>query len=200
MVVPGTYSVSIEKRVGGVTTQLVAPTAFQVEQLGMPSLPPAPREAVLAFQRLTGELQRAVIGANRAAGEAADRIAEIKGVIEVWPDADPTLREEARRLELRLRDLQERITGDPTKPRRNEPAMPGILDRIQQIIGGHWSTTYGPTETHRRNYEIAAEQFSAIHDELRTLIEVDLVALEDKLEAAGAPWTSGRRLPSWQRR
>jgi len=199
LVVPGTYTVSIEKRVDGVTTQLMAPTEFQVEQLGMPSLPPAQREAVLAFQRRTGELQRAVIGANGAAREAADRIAEIKAVIEVWPDADPTLREEARTLELRLRDLQERLTGDPTKPQRNEPGMPGILDRIEQIIGGHWSTTYGPTETHRRNYEVAAEQFSAIYDQLRTLIEVDLVTLEDKLEASGAPWTSGRHLPRWQR-
>jgi photosystem II stability/assembly factor-like uncharacterized protein len=197
MAVPGTYSVSIERRVGGVTTELVPPTPFEVEPLGMPSLPPADREAVLAFQRQTGGLQRAAMGASRAAGEAADRITEIKNVIEVWPGADPSLREEARALELSLMDLRERLTGDPTRPRRNEPEMPGIMDRIQQIVRGHWSSTSAPTETHRRNYEIAAQQFSEIYDEFRTLIETDLPALEDKLEAAGAPWTSGRHLPRW---
>ncbi len=200
MAVPGTYSVSIERRAGDVTTELVPPTPFEVEPLGMPSLPPADREAVLAFQRQTGELQRAAMGANGAAGEAADRITEIKNVIEVWPGADPSLREEARALELSLMDLRERLTGDPTKPRRNEPEMPGIMDRIQQIVRGHWSSTSAPTDTHRRNYEIAAQQFSEIYDELRRLIETDLPALEDKLEAAGAPWTSGRHLPRWQQR
>ncbi len=36
-------------------------------------------------------------------------------------------------------------------------------------------------------------------DELRTLVESDLVALEEKLEAVGAPWTPGRAIPRWQR-
>ncbi len=200
MAVPGTYTVSLEKRVEGVTTQLAAATAFVVEPLGMPSLPPADREAILAFQRQTGELQRAVMGANGAAEEAAERIDDIKNVIEAWPDAELGLREEARGLELRLIDLRERLTGDPTKPRRSEPAMPGIMDRVQQIVRGHWSSTSAPTATHRRNYEIAAEEFSAIYDDLRQVIEVDLVALEDRLEAAGAPWTAGRKLPRWERR
>ncbi|UCF20894.1 MAG: glycosyl hydrolase [Gemmatimonadota bacterium] len=200
MAVPGTYSVSLEKRVDGVTTQLVPATTFQVEPLGMPSLPPADREMILAFQRQTGELQRAVMGANQAANQAAERIEEIEDVIEAWPNADPSLREEARALELRLIDLRERLTGDPTKPRRSEPEMPGIMDRVQQIVRGHWSSTSAPTATHRRNYEIAAEEFGAIYDDLREVIEVDLVALEDRLEATGAPWTAGRKLPRWERR
>jgi len=36
-------------------------------------------------------------------------------------------------------------------------------------------------------------------DDLRTLVESDLVALEEKLEAVGAPWTPGRAIPRWQR-
>jgi len=36
-------------------------------------------------------------------------------------------------------------------------------------------------------------------DALRKLVEGDLVALEEKLEAAGAPWTPGRAIPRWQR-
>ncbi len=199
MTVPGNYTLSIEKRVDGATTQLVPPTPFAVEPLGMPSLPPADRQQLLAFQRQTGELQRAVMGANRAAQDAADRIDGIKDMIEVWPEADLVLRDQARALELRLTDLRERLTGDPTRPRRSEPAMPGIVDRVREIIFGHWSSTSAPTATHRENYEIAAAEFSEIYDELQQLIERDLVALEERLEAAGAPWTAGRKLPRWQR-
>ncbi len=196
---PGTYTVSMERRVDGVTTQLVAPTRFVVEPLLTPSLPLAAREEVLAFQRQAGALQRAVMAANRVSRDAAERVAEIKDVIEVWPDADPHLRQEARTLELRLLDLQEALTGDPTLPRRNEPGMPGIVSRVQQVVRGSYSGTYGPTTTHRRNYDVAASEFGVIYDDLKQLIEVDLPALEDSLEAAGAPYTSGRRLPDWRR-
>ncbi|UCC71707.1 MAG: glycosyl hydrolase [Gemmatimonadota bacterium] len=196
---PGSYTVSIEQRVDGVTTQLVPPTPFEVVPLLEPSLSPGNRADVLAFQRQAGELQRAVMAANSVASAAAEQIDEIKAVIEVWPGADPGLRQQARDLEISLMDLQEALTGDPTKPRRNEPEMPGIVSRVQQVVRGSYSGTYGPTMTHRRNYEIAAADFSAIYDDLRQLIEVDLPALEDALEAAGAPYTSGRRLPDWQR-
>ncbi len=73
------------------------------------------------------------------------------------------------------------------------------MSRIQQVVFGHWSSTSAPTATHRQNYEIAAAEFSTMLDELRTLVEGDLVALEEKLEAAGAPWTPGRAIPRWQR-
>jgi photosystem II stability/assembly factor-like uncharacterized protein len=193
---PGTYTVSIEQRVDGVTTQLVAPTAFQVVPLRQPSVAPADRAAVLAFQKQAGELQRAVMAANAAARAAAEQLGAMKTAIEVWPGAEASLRQEARQLELRLMDLQEVLSGDPTKSRRNESAMPGLTSRVSSAVRGSYATTYGPTDTHRRNYEIAASQFAELLPALRQLIEVDLVALEDKVEAAGVPYTT-TRLPKW---
>jgi photosystem II stability/assembly factor-like uncharacterized protein len=199
MALPGSYTVSLEQRANGVTTELVGLTTFVVEPLGMSSLGEVDRVALLAFQKQTGELQRAVMGASRAAGEATNRLEFIKRAIEESPNVELALRDEARALELRLMDLQQALNGDPTKPRRNEPGMPGIQSRVQQIVRGHWSSTSAPTATHRRNYEIAAEQFGEIVGDLRQLIEVDLVAFEDRLEAAGVPWTPGRGVPTWPR-
>ena len=199
MAMPGTYTVSLSKRVDGEETELVPPTSFEVEPLGLPTLPPADREAILAFQKQTGRLQRAVMGAGAAAGEAANRLSYIKRTIEMTPGLDASLRTEARTLEVRLMDLREGFSGDRTLPRRSEPAPPGIMGRIQQIVFGHWSSTSAPTATHRKNYEIAEAAFSAMLDDLRRLVEQDLVALEQRLEAAGAPWTPGRGVPRWQR-
>jgi hypothetical protein len=61
-------------------------------------------------------------------------------------------------------------------------------------MGGGMSD-YGPTATHRRSFEIAREEFDEIEVRLRQLIDVDLPALEAKMEAAGVPWTAGRPLP-----
>jgi hypothetical protein len=139
------------------------------------------------------------MGTSRAAADAAERLDHIKRAIEVYPGVDPALRQEARELELRLTDLREALSGDPTKRRRSEPEMPGIMSRVQTAMFGTLSTTSPPTETHRMSYRIAAEEFSGVYDDLRQLIEVDLVALEDRLEAAGVPWTPGRKLPRWSR-
>ncbi len=199
LALPGSYTVSLDKWVDGELTALAGPVDFEVVPLGEPSLPVADREAVLAFARETGELQRAVFGAREAADEAANRIKYLKHVIEKTPGVDPSVRAEGRALELRLTDLRERLTGDPTMRSRSEPAMPGIVSRIDQIVWGFWGTTSAPTQTHRRNYEVASEEFGAVADELRQLIEIDLPALEERLEAAGAPWTPGRGVPEWPR-
>ena len=76
--------------------------------------------------------------------------------------------------------------------------MPGMTSRINSIVYGLWGTTSAPTTTHLRSYEIASGQFAGLVDQLRQLIETDLVALEKDLEASGAPWTPGRGVPQWK--
>jgi hypothetical protein len=199
MAVPGTYTVTVDKRVDGAFTQLAGPVEFEVAPLGEPSLPPADRDAVLAFARETGELQRAVFGAREAAREAANRIEYIKFTVEKTPGLDPSLLTTVREMELRLTDLREALTGDPTMDSRQEPAMPGIASRVNQIVSGLWGTTSAPTATHRQSYEIASAEFAGIVGGLQQLIDKDLPALEAELEAAGAPWTPGRGVPDWKK-
>jgi hypothetical protein len=199
LAVPGQYTVSVAKRADGQLTELVPPAPFEIEPLGMASLPEPNRQEVLAFQKRTGELQRAVYGAYRVAQETANQLKYIQQAADTTPGLDPNLAIEARSIAARLRDILERFEGDPTKPRRNEPGMPGILSRLQAVVYGHWSTTSGPTNTHRRSYEIAAEEYQAILGDLKKLVEQDVAELGRKLEAAGAPWTPGRGIPEWRK-
>ena len=60
---------------------------------------------------------------------------------------------------------------------------------------GNRLSTYGPTATHRRSYDIALAEFSVIREDLHRLLDVDLVNLEARLEEAGVPWTPGRPIP-----
>jgi hypothetical protein len=172
---------------------------FQVEVLGTPSLPTADREELLAFQKQVGELQRVVMGAAEVVEDAQEQLRYIKRAIEITPQLDPTLYPEARALELRLMDISEAMRGDPTLPRRNEPAMPGILSRIRTVVFGSYGSTSAPTATQREGYEIVAAEFEAIYDDLSQIVERDLPAFQDRLEAAGVPWTPGRGMPRWER-
>ncbi len=199
LALPGSYNVSLDKRIDGRMTTIAGPVDFEVAPVGEPSLPPADRESVLAFAKQTRELQRAVFGANEVVKEAANRVRYIKQTIEKTPGLDPSFLGWARDLELRLADLGEQFRGDPTTSDRSEPAMPGIMDRINQIIWGLWGTTSAPTATHRKNFEIASEAFAIAATDLRQIVDTDLPALERELESAGAPWTPGRGVPDWPR-
>jgi photosystem II stability/assembly factor-like uncharacterized protein len=197
MTVPGKYKVAMAKYVDGELTQLVEPVEFEIEPLGLATLPAEDKAALLAFHKKVGSLLRAVMGAYAVINDVEGRFDAIKTAILNTPGADPALAKTTRELELRLMDIKEKFTGDPTKPRRSEAGEPGFMRRLQEAVYGGINSTSKPTTTHERNYEIAADQFTAVLGDLKQLVEVDLKALEDALEAAGAPYTPGRAIPNW---
>jgi chromosome segregation ATPase len=198
MSVPGAYKVALAKRVGGAVVPVGEAQAFTTETLGFSTMAPVDRAALLKFQKQVAELQRAVRGAVEARKEAAERIVRLKQAIDDTPGADARLSEDVRALETRLRDIQVELEGDATRSRRGEPTLPSIDDRVGRIVGGSWSSTSAPTGTQAEGYETAASLFGGTLGRLRSLIETDLRGLEERAEAAGAPWTPGR-LPRWPR-
>ncbi len=95
---------------------------------------------------------------------------------------------------LAMADLERRLNGDKRREERDEPATPAIRDRVQRVVNSHWQTRQAPTTTHRQSLDLAQAELAALVQELAKLIEQDLAQLEVALEAAGAPWTPGRRL------
>lgn len=197
LAMPGTYNVSLAKKVDGTITPLGEPVEFSAAILGTASLPAPDRAKVLEFEQKTARLQRAVLGSVEAAKEAQKRLDALKKALLETPAASPALLARARELELRLKDLQTSLSGDRVLAKHQEPVPPSIVGRVQSVVEGHWSTTSAPTGTHVRSYEVAAQGFAPVLGKLKTLVETDLKDLETKSEAAGAPWTPGR-VPAWK--
>jgi photosystem II stability/assembly factor-like uncharacterized protein len=197
MVAPGKYKVMLAKQVDGVVTPIGEAQTFEAVPLGMATLGAQDQASQLAFQRKTAGLQRAVMGATEALDEAQERLKYVQRAILDTPKADIKLSQQARALELRLQDIEEKLTGDPVLASRNEPTPPAIVDRVQGIIFGHWASSSEATRTFQDDYAIAAAEFAPVLADLRQAIGVDLKSLEDQLETLGAPWTPGR-LPSWK--
>jgi len=197
--VPGKYTVEVSKLIEGELTQLIPPTEFEIEPLGFGDLTEINRQEILTFCEQVAKLANAVTAATQLAGEAADQLAATEQLTQNSPLVDPALWKEVRAMQVRLLDLQEKFSGDPTRSSRNEDAMPGISGRLSNAMFGAMGSTTGPTGTHRKQFEIAGAEYEQAAVELRTLIETDLPALLGKLDAAGAPWTPGRKLPEWKR-
>src|SRR5688572_13062584 len=91
MLAPGQYTVRLSKMVAGQETPLGSPQTFATVPLGAASLPAKDRAALLAFQKKTGRLQRAVLGAGRSLEEARGRLTHIRKSLHDTPGADGRL-------------------------------------------------------------------------------------------------------------
>jgi hypothetical protein len=194
-VAPGTYQVSLAKRVDGVTTSLGKPQQFAVYLLDTEEAGGRPA-AIVAFQEQAAKLQRAMMGANALAGELSTRVDALRRAVEETPNAPAPLPNDVRAIERELRDIRESLNGDPTLNRRQEPTPPSLMGRMQVMIQGVRSLE-PPTSTQRRQYEILSSDFSALLVRLRTIVDTRLKSAEGAAEQAGAPWTPGR-MPEWK--
>jgi hypothetical protein len=191
-VLPGSYNVQLVKRVQGEYVQLSERITFEVKALNLASLPATNRDAALAFREKTAELRRAVMGAQRAMGEAQDRIDHLKVALKETPGATPDLMDQLMGIQAQLRGLDTLMNGDSTVEKRSEPITPGIAERVSRVAWG-WDNSSQPTTTHRQSLAVAEKQFTTeLLPGLQKILEQELPAFEAKLEAMGAPWTPGR--------
>jgi photosystem II stability/assembly factor-like uncharacterized protein len=195
LVVPGTYTVSLAKRVDGVFTELDKSGSFEVVPMRTGTLPGSSPEELVAFLKRLAALQREVQGASSAIGETAKRLGAIKEVLMRSTIGDVSLDDEARELDRRLDGFRLTLQGSRQRRMKGDPGPVSISRRLQVASMGTRMSTYGPTPTHLASVEIAEEEFAGLRKELEQLIDVDLPALEKKLDAAGVPWTPGRSVP-----
>ena len=197
LVAPGRYTVALELVDNGSARPLGAPQGFDVEVVGQATLAARDRDAVLAFQRRTARLQRAVLGAEQLTGELKDRLEMLRKAIPGAPVLDVAADARARQLQLVLEEISIALSGDRFLREREENTPPSISERVQNVVYSSWFSTAEPTRTQTDAYRIAGEAFERELARLREMVTTTLPALEQELERAGVPWTSGR-LPDWK--
>ncbi|MFC1696135.1 hypothetical protein ACFL1C_08435, partial [Pseudomonadota bacterium] len=77
-----------------------------------------------------------------------------------------------------------------------DPGPVSINGRLNAAMMGTFRSTYGPTETHSRSFEIAEQKFNEVAGGIRQIIDVRMPALRKELDRAGVPWTPGRGVPN----
>jgi photosystem II stability/assembly factor-like uncharacterized protein len=197
LVMPGTYKVSLAKRVDGVITSLGQSQEFQVVVDGQERMTPADRTNLVEFQQKVARLQRAVQGASATANALKPRLVAIRRALLETPAAPEKLMSDAAALDKRTNEILRALSGDQALRQRNMNLPPSISERVGDIVGSQRMSTSRPTQTQMDQYAHAAQEFETTLNQLRQLIEGDLSRLEKQMEAAGAPWTPGR-IPDWK--
>ncbi len=199
LALPGSYTVSLEKREDQATTELVGPTPFVVEPLNFATLPPGDRQVILAFAKETGELQRAALGALEALNEGLGQVTNIKRLIERTPSLSLKLRQDAQ---------------DPrAQANRYARAIHGGSHQVAPLRAG----ADGPCRAHRNDHSralddhIGPDQFPSPelrHRRGRIRGRPGEPSSTPGARSARTPrdprsrrraWAPGRKLPKWKR-
>lgn len=196
LAMPGNYKVSLSKFEDGQYTELVPPTPFKAVALNTGTLPEADRAAVAAFSKKVAELRRVAAAADEYREELANKIRYMKQAIIETPNLPLTVSKTIYDLEKRLTAVNIQMNGDNSVSKREFETLPSLNGRINNIIGGLWSTTSAPTTTYQQSYELAAKDFSPVLAELKSIGE-EVKKLDELLEKSGAPYTPGR-VPVWR--
>jgi len=191
---PGRYSVSLAKRVNGRLTEFGPEQPFDVVPLRQRGLQGATPEAIVAFSRQLDDLNRQVTGAGAAIEALLTETTAIKETL-LRSQAPQDLRDRTRTIELELLAVQQQLKGNETRALYSEEGPVSIERRLEVAVMGTFRSTYGPTPTHQRMVEMAAEAFAEVKARVRKLTEDELPALRRDLNAAGVPWTPGRGVP-----
>jgi len=191
---PGSYQVSLAKRVDGQLAGLNMNQSFEVVPMRTRGLPGASAEEVTAFAGRLDDLNRQVTGADAAVTALLVETAAIKETL-LRSSAAVSLRDQARGIELELLDIQQKIKVDEARDLYSAEGPVSINRRIEVAMMGTFRSTYGPTPTHSRAVAIAEQEFNGIKERIQRINEVELPALRKQLDEAGVPWTPARGVP-----
>jgi hypothetical protein len=184
---PGRYTVTLAQRVGGELTPSAEPQSFEVKRMREGTLPGSSPDESLLFARELAEVNRQADGAGEIIDETAKHLELIKHALMQSTVDDASLDDEARALERRLFELRTALRGNDRQDDIGEPLPHTLGRRLSAASMGSMMSTYGPTPNHRQTLGIAQEELEEVKQGLEQLVEVDLPAFEQRLEAAQPP-------------
>ena len=188
---PGNYTVELYIEHNGNLEAQGSPQSFTVKPVST-GASNTDFQSVADFQKKTSDLMRDISSASRKLSEVNDRLRHIHAALKQTPKATAKHFNQYQQLKEKLSNLRMRLSGDPVRRRLNESTTPSISGRVGQIAYGHWDTRQTPTATFQNNLAIATKAFGQFRGTMNSFLQ-ELENYEAVLEAAGAPYTKGRR-------
>ena len=193
MATPGTYTVTLVKRVDGVTTTLQGPKEFKVVPMYDGALPRKSFEEINQFRKEVFAFQQDLTATNLMMTRELQKIGAMKRAANKTTAPNDALLKEINDARIQLLAIQKELRGNPIKGEIGERSNPTPNDG-NRIAFSALSNTYGPTGTQKTSLNRAKNQLQDIKSKLRTMAENTLPALETRLKQAGAPWIEGQGL------
>jgi hypothetical protein len=183
---PGTYQVTLYKRVGGDLTQLSDPVSLEVERIRENILTNPMSDKHSEYNIKLAELTTEVRVSSHVFIKAMARVATYERNL----NQIKTNRDELTKAVYELRDkmisLDREFVGSGAKAEIGEKDRLTIMDRLSKAMGGYYGNSYGPTELHMQSFDIAQEMFDRAKPKMDAFVK-EVLLLGKLLEDAGGP-------------
>src|SRR5262249_30782965 len=196
LAMPGNYTVQLSRKVRDQWTDLSQPQKFRVYTEAEMGINPEALAELHKFQRKLARLDRAASAAIGYGNEMNTRLGSIQRALAQTPADTRPIRQDADALDRELTKLMISLRGDQGVNALNEQTPTSIISRIREIAGEERLSSAAPSATHTAQYELASSEFADALKQLKALA-ARFETLQERVEKAGAPWTSGR-LPEWE--
>jgi len=197
-VLPGKYYVSLAKNVKGIVTELAGPVGFEVKELNNRTIPAENRKELAEFKLKSLELVNAIGAVSTTIGNMNAKIAPYKAATKALRGQDAVdLMKEIAALEDKITAIRIKMNGDGTYRALDLDGDYGIPQRASSAIFAIMGSTSNVPGSSKRDYNIAADEFTPILEEVRALV-MEFHEMDQKLGTMGAPLTPGR-LPNWKK-
>ena len=191
LVAPGSFSVSMQKRIDGVLTDLGQSQRFEVVSIRDPVLPGSTQEQRVVFDSQVNELSRATQGTVKTIDAIVAELTAAKEVL-LSSTADPSLYEIANSIQQRIQAERDRLTNNEARDLYNDFDEMTVTTRLFHARFAPTTNAYGPTPAQRESLRIARSMYDDVTRQLSNLVDVEYAGLKVALDAAGVPWSPGR--------
>ena len=198
MAMPGMYTATVSMVAEGNESVIAGPEPFTCVPLATGSVPVTDLDARRAFMEKTASLQKAVLGSLNLIDDLTQRVSAQRVALAQTPVAEADLSTQLKALDQELTDMRRAFRGNEVASRYNENQPPSIMNRVNTMVSGFWSSVSDPTTTQKQAYAIAADEFDVQLKALREIVDVRVPAIEKRLSTLGVPWTPWR-VPEWSK-
>lgn len=184
-VMPGKYTVSMAKFVGGKFTRLGNTQTFIVK--GIDSIAKPFEDS--GFRNSLSDLNRQYTGMKKQMEKLSN---QMKLSIEALnlvgaPTTDFAL---AYKIKNELDSINIIITGNPARKKMQEAYAPSLDDRLEKVLWGIVQSSEGPTQTHKEDVAIIESKTKKILQEFNRLSNDEIAKLNQRLEELKTPYIS----------
>jgi photosystem II stability/assembly factor-like uncharacterized protein len=191
LVAPGSFNVTMQKRIDGVLTDIDQSQRFEVVSIRKPTLPGSTQEQRVVFDNQVNELARATEGTVKTIDAIVVELTAAREVL-LSSTADPSLYEIANSIQQRILAERDRLTNNEARQLYNDFDEMTVTTRLFHARFSPMTNAYGPTPAQRESLRIARSLYDDVTRQLSNLVDVEYAGLRVALDAAGVPWSPGR--------
>ena len=183
---PGTYQVSLYKRVGGDLTELAGPVSLEVERIRESVLTNPLADKHKEYNKALADLNTKVSVYQHKFKKATARVSTYERNLKNLKSNRAELTKALYALRDEMNALEREFGGSAAKAEVGEKDRLTLMDRLSNARGGWFGNSYGPTELHMQSFDMAKEMFNRAKPKMDSFIS-RVNSLGEDLEEAGAP-------------